>query len=287
MILILLKEVDKIFYRLDLEKIYTIIEDMRELELTFQKNIRDLGGLVGYQGMKVKKGVLYRGGFLDKITEEDAKVLESLHITHVVDFRSESEFLNRPDYRLNGVSYFNFPPIKEDMKKSHVSSNMADGNLLWFVSEDSSGYQHMLDIYRKNVTSIEGKEAYRNFFKLLLDNPDGVFYFHCSQGKDRAGLAAFYLEYALGVDIKVCFEDYLKSNKAMAVRVEYLINLVKNKSFYNEKYKQSMYDVFSAKTEFLEASIEEMIRTSGSIENYIKEELQVDINLLRDRFLEK
>ena len=260
---------------------------MREIELTFQKNIRDLGGLVGYQGLKVKNGVLYRGGFLGNITEEDAKILESLHITHVIDFRSVSEFLNRPDFRLNGVSYFNFPPIKEDMNKSHQNFNMADGNLLWFVSEDSTGHQHMLDIYRKNVTSIEGKTAYRNFFKLLFDNPNGVFYFHCSQGKDRAGLAAFYLEYALGVSLKDCIEDYLKSNKAMNIRVEHLINLVKNKPFFNEKYKQSMYDVFSAKTEFLEASIEEMIKISGSIENYIKEELQVDINLLRNRFLEK
>ena len=260
---------------------------MREIELTFQKNIRDLGGLVGYQGKKVKSGVLYRGGFLDKITEEDAKILESLHITHVIDFRSESEFIKRPDYRLEGVNYLNFPPIKQDMKESDSSSNMADGNLLWFVSEDSTGYQHMIDIYRNNVTSIDGKNAYRNFFKLLMDNPNGVFYFHCSQGKDRVGLAAFYLEYALGVDIKDCFEDYLKSNKAMAVRVEYLINLVKNKPFFNEKYKQSMYDVFSAKKEFLEASIEEMIKMSGSIENYIKEELLVDINLLRQRFLLK
>ena len=258
---------------------------MREIELTFQKNIRDLGGLVGYQGKKVKSGVLYRGGFLDKITEEDAKILESLHITHVIDFRSQSEFLNRPDFRMHGVSYFNFPPLDNDTKKSH--SSMADGNLLWFIDEGNDGREHMIQTYQQNVLSEQGKRAYRNFFKLLLDNPGGVFYFHCSQGKDRAGLAAFYLEYALGVDLETCIEDYMKSNKAMAVRVEYLINIVKNKPYFNEKYKQSMYDVFSAKKEFIEASIEEMIKLSGSIENYIVKELCVDINLLRKLFLEK
>lgn len=257
---------------------------MRRIELTFQKNIRDLGGLVGYQGKKVKSGRLYRGGFLDRITPEDVEVLESLGVTHVVDFRSQREFLNRPDYRLHMVSYFNFPPILEDMKKSH--QKFADGNLLWFIDEGNDGRDHMMKTYRSNVTSVEGITAYRNFFKLLIDNPDGVFYFHCSQGKDRAGLAAFYIEQALGVSYEDSLEDYLLSNQAMKVRVEYLLEMVKEKPYYNEEYKKSLYDVFSAKKEFLDASIEEMVKMSGSVLNYIEQVLQVDINLFRQLYLE-
>ena len=257
---------------------------MRQIELTFQKNIRDLGGLVGYKGKKVKSGRLYRSGFLDRITPEDAEVLESLGVTHVVDFRSQREFLNRPDYRLNMVSYFNFPPILEDMKKSH--SKYADGNLLWFIDEGNDGKEHMMMTYRNNVTSKEGITAYRNFFKLLIDNPNGVFYFHCSQGKDRAGLAAFYIEQALGVSYEDSLEDYLLSNKAMKIRVEYLKEMVKDKPYYNEEYEKSLYDVFSAKKEFLDASIEEMVKMSGSVLNYIEQVLQVDINLFRQLYLE-
>ena len=73
---------------------------MREIELTFQKNIRDLGGLFGFNEKKVKKGLLYRGGFFDKISEEDAVILESLNLTDIVDFSSEAEFFCRPDFRL-------------------------------------------------------------------------------------------------------------------------------------------------------------------------------------------
>ena len=257
---------------------------MRRIELTHQKNIRDLGGLVGHQGKKVKNGVFYRGGFLDRITPEDVSVLESLGITHVIDFRSEREFINRPDYRLDKVSYFNFPPLLEDMKKSH--EKFADGNLLWFIDDGNDGNAHMIQTYRNNVTSREGINAYRNFFKLLLDNPNGVFYFHCSQGKDRAGLAAFYIEQALGVSYEDSLQDYLLSNQAMKMRVEHLIELVKDKPYFDEKYKKSLYDVFSAKKEFLDASIEEMIKMSGSVLNYIEQVLQVDINLFRQLYLE-
>ena len=258
---------------------------MKEIELTFQKNIRDLGGLIGYQGMKVKKGVLYRGGFLDKITLDDARVLESLNINTVIDFRSTAEFLNRPDYRLHMVGYFNFPPLRDNAKKEH--KHLADSNLLWFVSEDATGNDHMIQTYRDMVTTKEGISAYRDFFKLLLSKEDGVFYFHCSQGKDRAGLAAFYIEVALGVSKEDILKDYLLSNKAMKVRADYLLTIVQDKPFYNERYKKSLYDVFSAKEEFLNAAIEEMIKMSGSVMNYIEKVLGVDINLLRERFLEK
>lgn len=258
---------------------------MREIELTFQKNIRDLGGLTGYQGKKVKSGQLYRGGFLDKITEEDAAVLKTLHLTHVIDFRSHNEFVNRPDYRLEGVEYINYPPFVDQISEEH--KNLSDSNLLWFVSEDMTGNDHMLQMYRELVGTDKGKKAYRDFFKLLMDNPNGVFYFHCSQGKDRAGVASFLVETALGVDLEAAKEDYLRSNKAMKVRLEYLLNLVKDKPYFNERYEKSMHDVFSAKLEFLDAAIDEMIKSSGSIIEYIKNELHVNINEFRELFLEK
>ena len=257
---------------------------MREIELSFQKNIRDLGGLVGYQGKKVKCGRLFRGGFLNRINSEDTEILRSLNLTHIIDFRSRDEFINRPDYRLDNVQYFNFSPLidhfNEDQKK------LADGNLLWFVSSDGTGKDHMFKMYKEMVNSETGKSAYRQFFKLILDNPNGVFYFHCSQGKDRVGLASFYIEMILGVDMNTAIEDYLRSNNAMKIRVEYLLKMVENKPYFDEAYHQSLLDVFSAKEEYLNASIDEMIKNSGSILGYIEKELGVDIDKFRKIFLE-
>ena len=66
----------------------------------------------------------------------------------------------------------------------------------------------LLKTYQDLVTTEEGIKAYQNFFKTLLEY-DGAILWHCSQGKDRAGLAAFFLEYILGVPMEECIKDYL------------------------------------------------------------------------------
>ena len=68
---------------------------MRKIQLSYQKNIRDLGGLIGYNGLKVKNGRIYRGGFLGRVNEEDVAIIDSLHLTDIIDFRGSNEFKNR------------------------------------------------------------------------------------------------------------------------------------------------------------------------------------------------
>ena len=257
---------------------------MKHIELTNQKNIRDLGGLIGHQQKKVKYGKLFRGGFLDKLTLEDVVVMNSLHITDIIDFRSEKENLIHTDYPLEGATYHNFPPLLDNVKEE--DQKIEDGNLLWFVAPGNTGFNHMMDSYRHMVTSKEGIEAFRNFFKIIESKEDGVFYFHCSQGKDRAGLAAYFVEIALGVSQVSACKDYLRTNKAMKSRVEYLINQVKDRPYYNEQYKSSLIAVFTAKIEYLYAAIEEMKKMHGSVLEYIKKELDVDIDKLRKLYLE-
>lgn len=54
-------------------------------------------------------------------------------------------------------------------------------------------------------------EAYRKFFELLLRN-DGGIYFHCSAGKDRAGICAALFMLALGVGERNVMREYMLSN---------------------------------------------------------------------------
>lgn len=258
---------------------------MRIIELTYQKNIRDLGGLIGHHNLKVKSGRLFRGGFLDKLTPEDVKVMDSLHITDIIDFRSEKENLVHTDYPLIGATYHNFPPLLDNVKNE--DKDLTDGNLLWFIAPGNTGFNHMMDSYRGMITSKEGREAFKNFFKILQSKEDGVFYFHCSQGKDRAGLAAYFVEIALGVSQVLACKDYLRTNKAMRSRVEYLIDQVKDRPYYNEQYKSSLIAVFTAKIEYLYAAIEEMKKMHGSVLEYIRKELDVDIEKFRELYLEK
>ena len=257
---------------------------MRKIELSSQKNIRDLGGLIGFKGKKVKQGRIYRGGFLGRVNNEDIEIINSLHLTDIIDFRGQNEFINRPDYSFVGVERHNFPMMKEDVQK--LKSKTEDSNLLWFIDEGNSGFDHMYNIYKELVLDEVGIDALKKFFRILLDKEDGVFYFHCSQGKDRAGLAAYLLEIALGVDPSVAREDYMLSNEAMKIRIAHYVEDLKDKEFFTEDYHRSLIDVFSTKDEYLDHALEVINENFGSIENYLVNILKVDLEKLRALYLE-
>lgn len=255
---------------------------MKTYELSRQKNIRDLGGLEGFEGKHIKYGHFYRGGALHRVNDEDIEVLNGFHLTDIVDFRGEEEFIYAPDVRLEGVTYHNFSAIEERIQKEDRDDE--DGNLLWFIGKSTSGFDHMVQQYRNLINDKKSQEAYRNLFKLLQQDNKSVYY-HCSQGKDRAGLASFFIETALGVDFDTMRQDYLLSNIAMEGKVEALLTGIKGKRFYNEQYHQSLLDVFAAKMEYLLAAIEEMNHYGGPLE-FIKNVLEVDIDKFRGMYLE-
>lgn len=257
---------------------------MKIFELSRQKNIRDLGGLVTKDGHSIKYGKIYRGGILSKASEEDLKIINSWHLTDIVDFRSEVEFNDRKDIFIEGATYHNFPAIKSN--PNALNSFKEDGNLIWFVGEGDTGFNHLRRQYIELVTLDLGINAYRKFFE-VISKENAVTYFHCSQGKDRAGLAAFLFEIALGVDIETAKEDYLLTNRAMEMKIDGLIAKVKDKHFYNEEYHQSLVDVFSAKLEYLDAALSAIEENYGSLESFIVGTLKVDIPKLKEIYLEK
>ena len=257
---------------------------MKKIVLTYQKNIRDLGGMIGFNGKKVKSGRLYRGGFLGRVTEQDIEKINQLKLTDIIDFRSESEFVHRPDYQFEGVTYHNFSAMVEDVKLKN--SKTEDSNLLWFLGDKTDGFKHMYRLYPEIVLSDVGIKAFSSFFNLLINKDKGVFYFHCSQGKDRAGLAAYLLEIALGVSHEDAVKDYLNTNEAMKIRIKELIASEKDKPFYNKTYEKSLIEVFYAKIEYLNHAIDEVKKKYGDVMNYLINVLHVDIEKLRAMYLE-
>jgi len=257
---------------------------MRIYELTKQKNIRDLGGLVGHNGKTIKYGRLFRGGALNKVSEEDVEIINSLHLTDIVDFRSKDEFTYRPDYVFDGVKYHNFTTFEHEHKKEDIEHD--DGNLLWFMNKGDTGFQHLLRTYKELVDSKEGQKAFKNLFNVIMSENNPVTYFHCSQGKDRVGVAAYLIESALGVDEETKVEDYLLSNVAMEKRRDRLIESVKDRPFYNEQYKKDLIEVFSAKIEYLEEAIKIINSKYGGVISYLENVLKIDIKKLREMYLE-
>ena len=256
---------------------------MKIYELSFQKNIRDLGGLKGHNGKTIKYNRIFRGGALHTVNKDDIEVIKSFHLTDMIDFRGEKEFIHKGDVKIEGINYINLPTIEEKIKQEDIHNE--DGNLLWFVNENDSGFEHIKKQYKDFVVSKKTQEAYRRFFEILMQD-NKVIYFHCSQGKDRAGLAAFYIEIALGVSMLDAMNDYLLSNIAMDKKIDGLIKSVQNKPFYNERYHQSLLDVFAAKKEYLQASIDTINENYGSVLNYLQTVLNVNLDRMRELYLE-
>ena len=257
---------------------------MKVVSLKYTFNTRDLGGLKGKDGRLIKSNKLFRSGSLHKLSEEDIQTLINENIKVVVDFRSEKEFIHKADVRIDGITYINLPALPKDDRDG--KGKHADSNLLWLVNKESGGKKLLMNTYKNMLLTEEGKAAFKGFFKVLMENNDGAILWHCSQGKDRAGMAAYLLEYALGVSEEDRVNDYMLTNIAMEKKIKQLTPIVLKESNGDYSLLPSLKDVFSADIDYLNEALNSINETYGSIDNLLLNELEVDIKLLQDKYLE-
>lgn len=78
------------------------------------------------------------------------------------------------------------------------------------------GIHHLKRCYNNIIFSEHAKKTYRTFFDYLLKNTHNneTLLFHCSEGKDRPGMASVFLLSALDFDFETIKQDYLLTNSA-------------------------------------------------------------------------
>lgn len=231
-------------------------------------NFRDLGGIRMSDGRYVKWGKIFRGDELHTLTDADLKYLSSIPLISVVDFRSEQEMKMTQDK--------NPPSVK---KNYHYSIN--PGNLM----EAASGIDPdrvtahdmdslMMALNRSLVTQPESIERYKNFFDLLEDENQIPLLFHCTAGKDRTGMAAALVLYTLGADDETVMNDYLLSNRYLESKYGKL----------SEEYA-ALKPLLSVKPEFLRAGIDQIRKDHGSIDHFLRNILEVDLQKMKSMYL--
>ncbi len=82
------------------------------------------------------------------------------------------------------------------------------------------------DMYTCFFTSESSMAAYRRFFEVLLDSTGPVLW-HCTGGKDRAGLATVMLLSLLGVPEQTALEDFSLANEVNRTEILYKVSQAK------------------------------------------------------------
>lgn len=261
---------------------------IQRLKLKKLNNTRDLGGIPAEGGRAVKAGKLFRSGRLSRLPKRTKAALEGLGIRTVVDLRTDTERCEHPDTLLEGAEYIALPLLC-----APTGGITAERSSRLFVKAESrrikeqfgTADNYMIHTYRGIVFDEKPQESLRRFLRLAVER-DGLLW-HCTGGKDRAGICAMLLEALLGVKEEDILQDYLASRRFC--RKKFFINrLGVLIAPITLKFKKVLFGLMRIKREYMEGVISEMKARYGSIVVYCSKELgitETDIALLREKYL--
>ena len=233
----------------------------RFLPLTGARNVRDLGGYLAADGRTVKWGRLIRAGDLDRLTDDDLRLLCELELKTIVDFRRIPEADIAPDRVPETVTKVLAMPMDPgDFKLAEVIDHKPGS---WIMEE----------VNRSLATDY--REDFSRFLSLLTEEGTTPIVFHCSAGKDRTGFAAMLILAALGVGDRTILADYLLSNEGLGDRYDDLVS-----------QNPRLAPLVRVEASYLEAGIEIINQRYGGLESYLTKELGADLERLRDLYLD-
>jgi protein-tyrosine phosphatase len=255
--------------------------------VTSGRNFRELGGYETLSGKKIKMHKLLRTGNLADLSPFDKQFLTDYGAKYDVDFRSKEEVDNQPDRVPDGVEYIYDPVFSEDLTNSSKSITDLDTQ----AHDDADfGFNHMHYAYEDMIESEPAQKAYRKFFDVLLENTvdsESVI-FHCTAGKDRTGFGALLALSALGVPLNTIKKDYLLTNITTKDFVDSMVEHARQNG-KNENVLQSIRDIQSVRSEYLDHAVKVLNDEYGGINNYLRDVMKLssaDIMKLRNIYLE-
>lgn len=235
-------------------------------------NVRDLGGISAAGGKTVKPGLLLRGAGLNSASDRDIERLSELGVAHIVDFRDPVELEALPDPELPFAAYHSLPalpglPSRRAPTPETVPVPDFDGNFR--------------RIYVQLASGEEAARAYRGFFDVLLEGRGA--YWHCTQGKDRTGVAAILLLTALGSPTEEIMEDYYLSNTGLRHMYEQPWD---GPNAWSDETRAKLFFVWP---EFVANFFDETGRLWGGVDGYLRRRLgltEAEMERLRGLYTE-
>lgn len=239
----------------------------RHLPMEGGYNFRDLGGYPTTEGRFVKWGKIFRSDEMNRLTRSDLNYLSTIPIRSVVDFRTENEVQNAPDKVpasvVQSYSYYINPGNLDITNQEQLHAFDAD-------RIDSV----MMEINISLVSDPANVMQYKELFRLLQHEENTPLLFHCTAGKDRTGMGAALILFALGVDRDIIMDDYLLSNIYL-----------KDKYGSIAAQHPNLSGLYGVNPNYLQAGINKIEEVYGSVILFLEQELEVDIQAFRDTYL--
>lgn len=239
-------------------------------------NTRDLGGMPAADGKHIRAHRLMRSGDLHHATREDLDALMGDHeLAAVFDLRTLPEAKQAPDpiLEMPGIEYIHESALPlDEVVVGSLSDLSSDRRVIHEFRENAGEY--MKGLYVACVMSENGKQTYTRLFKLFLDTEEGAVLWHCTQGKDRTGLGAYFIEYVLGVSDEDRTRDYLATNLYMEGWLRDVEERLRH-SHHFEKLDLDIEAYTYATLAHLQAALAAIDDAYGSLDVYLQQELGV------------
>ena len=243
-------------------------------------NARELGGYKTRDGKTVREGVLLRTAALTDASQEELNsLIRDYNLSAVIDLRASYELAEEPEPALDGVAQYNFKIMDEQMmaeRAAGIYPVLTDPNV-----DPVKRMTAILDagvisdqMYVEFLQGETGKEGFRDFFQVLLETPEGsAVLWHCTNGKDRTGVAAMLLLGVLNVDEKTIMDDFMLTNTCFeeeirAMRAQ-LSQYIKDEAMLEEL----MVTGRGVYAPYMQNAIDYIKENYGDIPGYVKTEL--------------
>ena len=215
-------------------------------------------------------------------------------VSDVIDFRMRVERSLQPDPALTGAENRSLAVMEPEDYGDFDDEMMAKfldprGDRMAVMRQSME--LGMLDdtLYVKFLTSERGKAAYRGFFRTLLELPEGrAVLWHCTDGKDRTGVASMLLLTALGASWETVMEDYLLTNDYNAKKIAGARAMLEQASMPPEVRDMLIFGVGSVFPAYMNNARKALADAWGSVEGYLEQELGVgerEREILREKCL--
>lgn len=252
--------IGRYFFRLKVGNTFSDIITNRRFNTDSIQNFRDLGGYFTSRGEQVRWGKIYRSGELSELSEEDKLILAGLKIKTIIDLRDREEVLLYPD-KYKADKTIHIPIVTGNrayVRERIIDDSFYRGDAIIFTQDT---YRRIIDDYSKEMAQL---------FDILCDESNYPVVVHGYLGKDRVGLAGYFLLRALGVPNYTGEEDYLLSN--LCIRGDQVLGEAR---FLPERMQEAATVVCKANISYLNYAKSCMIKKSGTIDDYMLNELKL------------